>query len=561
MATAKPPQLEQTAYNTCARYERRDVTATFDDATGQHNLIVLDVIFGGGQCDLQVPAGFVLIRLVARGNVQLGKWYYPDAPSMESITIVAKDHRSIQVRAKEYSGASQTNVLDQVVVATDESDNCHTGTTGITAQADEIISATVANAYTSCSQRGFSGGLARLFENISPQGYRQFYRNYYNDDSDRTRCTHHHLIVSIITTWFLTCSMTSSREWVAILCTFRGSSSGAKQMASKLQGPVLKAGGSNGAHAALYCFGALTSKDLTKIQPASSNPVGTAIVQPFNYQYRVGPTQLLIGSKTKFLVQGTDGLYGHQVRTSDSDLPRNDGAQRGIDLQSARIITFKMKLGRNVDEIAFNTAALYRNLTPQRDADWALTWRMPDEPAKMMMVRPIDLPMSRGSNDLVYADRGFALRAADPRHYSAVPKHIIIPNSPSLSNPTIVQVTNEGDIPAYPLITVVGPTSGPTVTRVTLTNRTNLVLFDVQLAIPNKSTLIGDMQGRITGQPISVVTLDGQAKYGAWQLPRDTFRIEADPTGMSGFNELYLTTVPANAPVVCTLDYRDTWAG
>jgi hypothetical protein len=551
------PKLEQTAYNSCARYERKDVTIWFDEATANHSLIVLEVIFGGGECDLAVPAGFQVVRIAARGNVQVGKWYYQDAPSMESITIVARDHRSIQVRAKEYSGAALTNVLDQVVVATDESDQCHTGTTGITAQADEIISATVANAYTSCSQRGFSGGLARLFENLSPQSYKRYYQSYYNDDSDRTRCTHHHLIVSVITRWFLTCSMTSSREWVAILCTFRGASSGPILMSSKLQNPVLKAG--NGGRATLYCFGLLTSQNQTT--PMSSNPTGSAIIYPFNYQYWLGTQRLLIGSKTPYLVRTVEGLYGILVRTSDSNQPRNDGDQRGLDLQSARDIIFSMKLGRNVDEIALNTATLYRALIPQREQDWPLIWRRPDEPAKMMMVRPIDVPQSNDSTQLHYADRKFALRAADPHHYSAVLKKITIPNSPNRLAPIIVQVTNEGDIPAYPVITVIGPTSGPSVTRVTLTNRTNLILFDVQLSIPNKATLVGDMQSRITSAPVSQITLDGQPKYGAWQLPRDTFRIEADPTGMNGFNELYLTTVPAGAPVVCTLSYRDTWAG
>jgi hypothetical protein len=551
------PKLEQTAYNACARYERKDVTVWFDDITANHGLIVLEVIFGGGQCDLQVPSGFTVVRIASRGNVQVGKWYYQDAPPMESVTVIAKDHRSIQVRAREYSGAALTNVLDQVVVATDESDQCHTGTTGITAQADEIISATVANAYTSCSQRGFSGGLARLFENLSPQSYRRYYSTYYNDDSDRTRCTHHHLIVSIITTWFLTCEMTSSREWVAILCTFRGASSGPKQMSSKLQGPVLKAG--NGGRALLYCFGALTSTQQST--PMSSNPRGSAVIYPFNYQYWIGTQRLLIGSKTKFLVQGTEGLYGMLMRSSDTNQPRNDGDQRGIDLQSARDIIFTMKIGRNPDEIALLSATLYRALIPQRDSDWPLIWRMPDEPAKMMMVRPIDVPQTRNNTQLTYADRKFALRAADPRHYSAVPKHVLIPNSPNPSAPVIVPVTNEGDIAAYPVITVIGPTSGPSITRVTLTNRTNLILFDVQLTVPNKATLVGDMQSRITGAPVSHITLDGQPKYGAWQLPRDTFRIEADPTGMNGFNEVYLTTVPAGAPVLCTLDYRDTWAG
>jgi hypothetical protein len=68
------------------------------------------------------------------------------------------------------------------------------------------------------------------------------------------------------------------------------------------------------------------------------------------------------------------------------------------------------------------------------------------------------------------------------------------------------------------------------------------------------------MDGRITGAPRSPITLDGQSKYGSWQLPRDPFRIDPDPSGQGGFNNLYLRTTPAGAPVTATLEYRDTWA-
>lgn len=557
MVTSAPPKLEQSAQNSVCRFENRQCTATFDKPTGPNNLIFVSAVIGGGPVSVQGPVGFTLIRTVAIKQVQVSTWYFPAAPSMSSVSITIGDERSIQLRVKEYSGAAQTNVLDQVVVRTDESDRCYTGTTGITAQPDEIVIATIGNAYTTCSQSGFDGGLIRLFENISPQKFWRNYRWYYNDDEDRTRCTHHHLIATVLSTFYLTCYLTSEREWVAILVTFRGGSSGPKQLSSKNQGPVVRAcsPGLNGGKAVLYAFGPLTSGTKAVAPPVSSNPIGTAIIQPFNYQYLVGPNGMLIGSGTQFYVQGTDGLYGWNARTSDSDLPRGDGAQRGVDLASARLITFTMNVGKGRDLVELNMATLYRALMIQRDEDWPLIWRHPDSPAKMCFVRPITLPRVRDNTQLQFGNQKFVLRAADPRHYSAVPKHVIVPNGGS------VNVTNEGNAPAYPLITVIGPTSGPPVSRVTLINSTGLVTFDVSLTLPSKSVLAGDMQSRVTGAPKSVITLDGVSRYGAWQLPREPFRIDADPLGQLGYNTITLQTVPANAPVVCTLDYRDTWAG
>jgi hypothetical protein len=479
-------------------------------------------------------------------------WYYQNAPTMETITVTASDDRSIQVRAMEYGGASQTNALDQVVVRTSNSNRCDSGQTGITVQADEIVVAAVANAYTGCTQSGFSGGLVRLFEALSPYSYAN---RIYNDDSDRTRCTHHHLIASVRSFFNIACWLSSYREWVAIVVTFRGGSFGPKQLTSKT-GVGTSASGSKNT-GILTAFGPLQSKNNPSVTTCGSGKQATIL--PFNYQYWIGPNRMLIGSGTQFHVKGTSGLGGLSVRTSDQDFPRADGSLRGVDLESARVVTFEMNVGKGRDVVELNMNLLLRALVPQRNEDWQLVWRHPDDVARMMYVRPTDLIRERNNQQLHFANQKFALRAADPRHYSAVPHRVIIPNSASSGDPTLVNVTNLGNIAAYPVITITS--QSVTLTRVILTNVTSQVSFDVSLNIPKGSSLVGDMQSRITGAPRSVITLDGQSKYGAWALPRDPFRIDADPTGQEGYNQIYLTTVPAGAPVLCTLDYRDTWAG
>lgn len=552
MAQAK---LEQTAYNSCCRYERRSLTATFGTATSPGSLLVLIVVLGGGSANIAVPANFVLIRSVTVGRLTEAMYYYQNAPSANSVTVTIDADRSMQVRCKEYSGAAQSNAFDQVTVQTSVTNRCHSGFTGTTSQPGEIVVAAVANSYTSCSQFGFLGGLIRLFESISPSYFGGFFRTY-NDDSDRTRMTIHHLIVTLSGAFYLACNLTSSREWIAIVATFRDATSGPRQLTSKNQTNSCLSTGSQKAN--LYVFGPLRSTSTT---PVLSDSSGGAIIYPFEYQYWVGDNAFLVGKNSPIRVQKTSNLYGFDVRQSDTDLPRNDGALRGVDLEAVRIATFTVYIGKGKYDTENHIQQLMRAMIPQRDDDWQLTWRHPSLEARIMYVRPTSMPRTRDKSALQYQNTTFALRAADPRHYSAALKRILIPVSLATA-PQYTQVTNDGDLPAYPVITISNPsTSTVTVTRATLTNSTNQVIFDVAINIPPRSTFVGDMYARVTSQGRSPITLDGVSVYGAWKLPRDPFRIEADPSGLSGYNLVSLTTEPAGAPILCQLSYRDTWAG
>jgi hypothetical protein len=221
-----------------------------------------------------------------------------------------------------------------------------------------------------------------------------------------------------------------------------------------------------------------------------------------------------------------------------------------------------MNVGRGRHEVERNMAALYRALVPQRDTDWELIFRFPTWPLLMMRVRPTDLMRARNSSQLEIAAQQFALRAADPRIYAAIPTRVQIPVTPAGAvEPQRQYVINIGNAAAYPVITIHGPDYGNPVTFVQLVNETALVNFEARLQLQTGSTLVADMDARITGAPRSPITLDGDGKYGAWQLPREPFRIDPDPTGLGGFNEVHLHTEPPGAPVRCYLDYRSTWAG
>lgn len=544
------PTLRQSTSNAVASGQARSVTATLTEPTVQGNLIVVIAISSGGSAAvLTGPTGFTLIRDRSVGNLRIAVWYREGAPPTSSFVVTINMDRSLQVRVMEYAGAAQSGALDRVTVLTNTSQQPVTGTSGATAQADEIIVACIGNRYASTTQSGFSGGLTRLFEQVSPQ-YWGFFAT--DADENRTRLTVHQLVSATIGSFSLSALLSSVRDWIAVLCTFKGGSSGPKRFSSTLASPALQISGSGG----LTAFGPLKS---TGAAPALT-VTGSANIGPFVYQYLLNG--LLIGQGTSYEVISHEGLEGWDIRTSDDDQPRGDGALRGIDLQSARQLVFEVEVLGSQTEVETRIDALYRALVPQRDEDWDLVWRHPGRPLRMLRCRPTQLTRELDWARSILTSQPIALRAADPRHYSAVLHRTEIPVTPAgAATPTTIAVTNTGNIAAHPLITVTGPTSGPQVTRVSLVNVTTDVAFDVATVIPARATLIGDMEARATGAPRSAITLDGQSKYGSWQLPRTPFRIDADPVAPGGVNTLYLETVPAGAPISCVLAYRDTWAG
>lgn len=551
------PLLEQQTYNTVAKYQSRTCTSTFNTPTKPGSTVIIVAATAGtipSNVTLNFPSGFAKSCDAGARDTQMLVWWRQACPSLSSVQVTAQDdNKSIQLRAYEWSGMSQSGGPDKLLVQVAPggfdggTDTFYTGNSGTTAQADELVMAFVMNQYAPTTQGGFTGNLVKINESTSPQ----YYFLGANEDWERSRLSVHQAVTTSTGNFSLSGNLSSDRRWVSCLISFKGASSGPAKFTSQNQGAVLRTTGKG----SLSLFGPLTSK------ATAVTSSGSGRVAPFNYQYRVnGATGLLIGSGTPFMVEGTEGLDGFDVRTSDGDLPRGDGALRGVDLESARQIVFHMNVGAGRDEVERNMEILQRALVPRREEDFELIWRHPTKIVKMMRVRCISFPRVRSNTDLGAAPVSFVLRAADPRQYSATVHKVTVPVTPTTGAPVYTQVTNIGNSAAYPVITITGPTSGPAVSRVELVNQTGLVSFDVILTLLKGSVLVGDMDGRITGAPRSPITLDGQSKYGSWQLPRDPFRIDPDPTGQGGFNNLYLRTTPAGAPVTCTIEYRDSWA-
>lgn len=544
------PQLEQSASNIIAKYQARTCKATFTTPTTPGSLIVVILVTAGAlPVGLVGPAGFTLVRSSGLRDIEVGVWYRQNAPATTSVSLGFQGltQRSMQVRAMEYSGVAQSNALDKVTIASGDSTRPFTGSTGTTAQADSLVIGVVANQYGSTTQGGFIGGLARLAESVSPQ----YYSGKSNADWERARVTVHQAITTAVANFSLTSLLSASRRWIGFLITFRGATTGPAKLTSTTAPPLLTTSGTG----VLTVFGPLRSVNLTSNGPMLTTTGVRARIGPFNYQYLLGGWNgLLIGDDTPYRVESHDGLEGWELRTSDDDLPRGDGALRGSDLQSARQVMFKLKVGGEQVEVEAAMDALFRALIPQRDADWELIWRHPGRPLRLLRCRPTSLIRGLSWRETIVNNQTFVLRAADPRHYSASLHEVKVPVSVGGRSDEAVEVgaVNFGNGPAYPTIRV---TTTVPVTRIDLVNQSTDVAFDIRSNLLPGSTLVGDMEARATGAPRSVVTIDGKSTYGAWQHPRQTFAINP------GTNQLAVFTEPPNAPVTVTVTYPDTWSG
>lgn len=544
-----PPTLRQSAANTVAKWTNQTCKATFQGATSPGSLVIA-VVIGGGRINVTQSlsnSSFTLLKTYAVRDLQLSVWYKENCPSITSLSVSVDAPQSLQIRLMEYTGVSQSGALDKFSFQASEMDSTDSGPSGTLSQADSLVIGITANQYASTTQYGFSGGLTKLFESVSPEGF--LFTS--NEDWERARCTIHHATPSTIQIWRLLGILSTTRRWISFLICFKGGSSGPVKLSSTQHptGTVVNCRGN------LSSFGRLAAV-LTSIQPVIIMGASQARIGPFNYQYRLGGWGgLLIGHDTDYRVEEITGLEGWDLRSSDVDLPRGDGALRGIDLQTARQAVFKLNFNGTQAEIEDALDVLYRTLIPQRDSDWEMIYRHPGRPLRKIKFRPVTLSREMSIEQLLVHNQTFTLRAADPRHYSAIEHNITVPVTVDYDSPDTLGVLNLGNAPAYPTITMTMPTSGPLITRVELVNSTADSVFDVRAVMTNRSVLVGDMSARATGAPVSIVTVDGQSKYGAWQFPRETFRLNP------GSNDIYLRTEPQNQPVSCVLTYNDTWSG
>jgi hypothetical protein len=294
-----------------------------------------------------------------------------------------------------------------------------------------------------------------------------------------------------------------------------------------------------------------------------------AVLGLSDYQYNFNG--LTFGEGTQIMVDHAEGFEGFEVRTSDSDEPRNDGAIRGLDYVSARTIAFTLALGETSDtDYETDWATIREAFMPSRSTDQALTFKRPGQVERYINCRPIQLV--RVEDYLRFNQIGhppLVFRAVDPRIYSSATQSLIatvfasssggmdwpVTNWPidfTGASQTLFSAVNNGTADAYPLIRFYGPTVG-TVTGVTLTNLTNGDVLTVSTTITTGQILTADMTAAVTGANTLVVSLDGANRYGSWAVPRAPFRLSP------GSNDLKFTVSGTSTDALASIQWSDTW--
>ena len=531
--------------------------ATFSQPTVQGSMIIaVALVTGGLGINVQIAnSGYSeLLPSKALRDIQMSAWYRLNAPSITNLTVTTDAYRGVVWRLFEVQGVALSSALDKFQFSTGESSSASTGLTSTLAAADDWSFAVIGNQYDNTTQSGFTGGLTKLHENTVPDSS--------NQDWEKGRITYHAANLTSTAAQRVNATLSTSRRWIGFVATFRSGATGPARF-TVTKAPTFDVD----SDIRLSVFGRLmTHHHDDDHGDAFDVDVVQARFGPFNYQYRIGGwSGLLIGSETDYPVESVTGLEGAAVRSSDDDLPRDDGAIRGIDLMMPRTVVFRVRSSRDGasrEVVETRLAELYSWLRPQRDEDWELIFRHPGRPLRSLYCRPTEVSRSLVLESALSGELGFTLRAVDPRLYSAVPRSVTVPVSPDESEiVTVVGAPNEGNSRAYPTIRIKGPTSGADVTRIELVNASANVSFDVVTLLQSGAELVGDMRTRVPGGRGSVVTLNGTSLYSAWQQPREPFYLAPDPEADLGMNVLYLRTTPAGAPVTCTVEYRDTWSG
>lgn len=279
---------------------------------------------------------------------------------------------------------------------------------------------------------------------------------------------------------------------------------------------------------------------------------------------------LTFGQNCDIQVNSATGFHGYEVRTSDSDQPRGDGAIRGLDFVNPRILQFKLHIwepdidGQLYEQFWQQVRSAFR---PSRSDDFPLFFKRPGQPEQFIRCRPIQL--TRDENWTTYNRYGYPpvnLRAVDPRIYGTEEQQQIVPgfslnrtgvDLPHVEFPmdwttpgqseSIVQ--NDGNDYAWPLVRFYGPATGTT-TAVAIENTTTGQVSSITTAIAPNQILTQDNEAAVTGADRLVVQLDGATRYASWGLPREPFALAP------GDNTIRFTYT-GQAPT-CLMTWRST---
>ena len=225
------------------------------------------------------------------------------------------------------------------------------------------------------------------------------------------------------------------------------------------------------------------------------------------------------GSASPFQIMDVDGLGLPELRVQDDNRGYNDGMFSGRDFLSGRTLTFTINIfGDAVRNAQQNLALFNAAMIPQQSGTTALSFQLaPTDSVKTLNARVrsrrvlIDPDYTYG-----YIRTQVTMFAPNPKYYDLASTTATI--TPSVlsgrtynrvynllygggSNSASTTIVNNGSWTTYPLVTITGPITNPTLTNITtnqsLSVTTTLLATDsLVLDLENRNVLLNGSSAR-----------------------------------------------------------------
>lgn len=234
-----------------------------------------------------------------------------------------------------------------------------------------------------------------------------------------------------------------------------------------------------------------------------------------NYQFQFG-SFLFGGAGSPYQIIDIDGLESlPELRVQDDNQGYNDGMFSGRDFLSGRTITFTINtFAGNGNSAHQNFNLLQAALLPQQSGTTALNFLLSQTDSQMVINARV-----RSRKTIVDPEYTFGfirsqitMFCPDPRYYSTPSITASMSPSPALGRTynrtynltygggslnNAATITNNGSVTTYPVISISGPVTNPTIGNVT-TNQ----YMTINTSLTNTDTLVIDLAQRL-------ITLNG----------------------------------------------------
>jgi hypothetical protein len=294
------------------------------------------------------------------------------------------------------------------------------------------------------------------------------------------------------------------------------------------------------------------------------------------------------GSSNPFQMRGDPGSLGLEgldmptVQQGDTSAPRVHGQYIGLDLLSGRDITVTLDVGPPYGAYgSLETAMDYLRaiLTPSGTTECPLYFQLTStSPQLVSMVRPrkrtnnIDIPYVAGLAQTV----AIQFHATDPALYAAqtLDPSVAVPaplggmsfnisfnvSFGGGSEAGIINATNYGDLPCYPIIIFTGPCTYPTLTNSSITN-SPYVQFAVTMNAGDTLVINTDPKYR-SAQYYTAGSTVGSTRLGTLTQGSNWWPLPGGYTSSDPFTSILQFTTLDASPVdgSCTVEYSSAYS-